>query len=234
MKKLFYGTVMLLCTVLLWTGCERNTYVDEVNKKITKERNAESVEAATQSIEAMTRKELTSFSGSMQRDLFNMATPAKRKALWLNKLDHLKSVVKTKGERNFVSKIEGIANGLDFDSGLSPEKEAEMDAMLYEAALEFNWSKTFVVYAFGTLHDMDATITAKNDFFGAFESEKGIVYEDLQPLDTRAVDCNCRWGWCPDGGDCEESGCEQTNHGCGLLWLWPCTKECSPIVIGDQ
>lgn len=104
-----------------------------------------------------------------------------------------------------------------------------IDNKLFSAARRFNWSKDFVVYGFGTLQDMVIDKTSPSDFFYQNTGNTQNAGPDEPPIGHEDSDCNCRWGWCGDGGSCEESACNETTLGCGALGLGSCSKICSAI-----
>ena len=171
-------------------------------------------------IQKMDRQTIITLSGEKQRAAFRVMRPIKRQELWLNKLNYLQEFMKTDVEKKFVSKE---MNEDELDS---------MDSKLLEAAQRFNWTQDFVVYAFGTLHNIEIDKNSSSDFFGQSNNQDSanarpgtgevhIGFED--------ADCNCRLGWCGDGGSCVKSACSDTDLGCGALWLGSCTKICSAV-----
>ena len=161
------------------------------------------------SIQNMDRADIATLSGVKQRAAFRVLTPMKRQSIWINKLEQVKEVVKTNAEKQFIAKLITKAEETDFNREWTDEEVEENTNLLFNAATEFEWGKSFIVYAFGTLQNIDLNKEISNSFFA-----------------QETVDCNCRWGWCPDNSDCETSGCDETNIGCGLFNLGSCTKRC--------
>jgi|GEM_PF-4186140 len=53
-------------------------------------------------------------------------------------------------------------------------------------------------------------------------------------FNNKNLACNCRWGWCGSGDDCESANCNETDMGCGFLFLGSCTDRCGGLPPGSQ
>lgn len=164
-------------------------------------------------IQQMNRQDIIKLTGSKQRAAFRISTPTKRKALIINKLIHVKSFVNSEPEKEFIERIINIGEKIDFSKEMSKSDMLKYEELINNKAQEFNWNKEFIVYAFGTLQDMNTDTNSNEDFF------------NQKTAPSHEVDCNCNWGWCP-GNDCEDSTCDETNTGCGFLLLGTCDDIC--------
>lgn len=173
-----------------------------------------------QIIKGMSRMDIIELPASKQRAAFRVLSPKQRQSVIISKLNHVYDFVKTNDEKVFINKVKEIAYQTDFSREWSDEEMLANESMLLEASKKLNWSKEFVVYAFGTLQNMDASKDNSKDFFR----------KEFQNPDK---DCNCNWGWCPDDSDCEESSCDETTTGCSFLLLGPCDEICNPLDLGQ-
>lgn len=224
------------CICFVLVGCEENQVAEENQPNLQQKNQVDSENLVIQNAEwmqenqarlsEMTREEIAQLNGSLQREIFRSLAPEGRKALWLDKIEHLKTIVDSEEEIDFLLQFEDKVLNLTFDESWTEQDNTYHMNMLSNAMENFNWSKNFVIYAFFTLHDMNKKITPENDFFGMFESEEGgviegLIYSGFDPL----PDCNCNWGYCP-GSSCEDIDCYETVIGCSFLNLGPCDEKC--------
>ncbi|MCB0450970.1 MAG: bacteriocin fulvocin C-related protein [Confluentibacter sp.] len=175
------------------------------------------------SIQAMDRQAIVSLPGEKQRAAFRVQTPEKRKLLWKNKLSQLLNEAKSKEEEKLILFVDNFASKLSFDRELTDREYYDFEKELLPLVEKSGWTKSEMVYAFGTLQNGKKKI--KNDFFAKNSSIKKLSL-NLVANAEEDPDCNCKWGWCGDGSDCEDDDCEETNLGCGAIWLGSCTKIC--------
>lgn len=238
MKNVFQK-IFILSALLCTIGCEENPISNskdnnswqqskaiEISRDLSQE-NSEWLKKNQVKLQKMTREEIAQLNGSLQREIFRALSPEKRKELWRDKMAHLKTIVNKPMELEFISQMETIIKNKSFDKSLNKEEFEYYENMLSDAMVKFDWDKTFIIYAFGTLHDMNKKITPENDFFGTFETPNGGVIEGIfaPPGFGTIPDCNCNWGWCP-GGSCDSSNCDETIVGCSFLLLGPCDEKC--------
>lgn len=48
--------------------------------------------------------------------------------------------------------------------------------------------------------------------------------EPVGAYDSNLPDCNCNWTCGGPLAECTTSNCNETNHGCGFLWAFPCAE----------
>ena len=162
----------------------------------------------------MNREDIIKLSGEKQRAAFRVLTPQKRKSVWRDKLNYLKNKHTTIEEIELINYVESLVDELSFERELTDNEYYNIEAVLLPLVENANWSKSEMVYAFGTLQNTKSN--NEKDFFNNKVIEP--------PFDD--PDCNCKWGWCGSGDDCEKDKCEETILGCGALGLGSCTKIC--------
>lgn len=112
-----------------------------------------------------------------------------------------------------------ILNKLDYDEGIPSESYNKVQSQLFALVKEAGWTKTRMVYAFGTLQNNSEKIGS--DFFS-------------NNPETRSAGCNCNWGWCPGSSKCKANGCSDTSSGCGFLGSSDCDKQCGGSADEDD
>jgi hypothetical protein len=167
-------------------------------------------------ISDMSREDIVELSGEKQRAAFRVMSPDKRKKIWLEKLSGLLDQDQSYEEFKLLNYVIDIAKGLSFSRELTDNEYYAIEHELLNLVEEAGWTRSQMVYTFGTLQLKPST--GANDFFS-----NGIeANESLQ----QKLDCNCSWGWCGSTDECEEDDCEETDFGCGFLLLGSCDKIC--------
>lgn len=162
------------------------------------------------------REKIITYSGPEQRAIFRTLTPEKRKALWLNKISTVIAATKRTEEKEFLFTFKHFIAKNEFNAHLSGAEFRYLEGLTQKGAERFGWTDEYVIVTFGTLEVVNDR--QEYNFFKNTLKDNATVTEDL-------LDCNCSWGWCP-GGDCMKTECEETDFGCGFLFLGSCTKRC--------
>lgn len=166
-------------------------------------------------IQTFDRSDIIKYDAEIQRSIFIALTPDRKKAMWQDKITHLKSVTTNNNELEFLSQVEIIIENTSFEKAWTDQEMDKFKNMLDEATSEFNWTFDFIVYAFGSLDNLKY-------IDGVWEIDYTVRFDPgTMPIGT-TPDCNCKWGWCP-GGECSSKSCEETTLGCGFLLLGSCT-----------
>lgn len=169
-------------------------------------------------VKSFERSEILKYDAEIQREIFIVLKPERKKAIWLDKIKHLKTIVRSPEEVVFMNMVEEIVNINSFEDVWSDAQSMEYENMLAEAATKFNWSSNFIIYAFGTLGNLKSVGTNEWEIDSPLEKRNLSINPEIPK-------CNCKWGWCP-GSDCGEKECEETDFGCGFLFLGSCVGIC--------
>ena len=207
--KNFIKYLFLFIAITLYTSCETEEEICySCNQSVDKWAHDNKAE-----ILKMNREDIIKLPGEKQRAAFRVFTPQKRKSVWRDKLDYLKGNHTSKEEAELITYVESLVDKLPFNKELTDQEYYSIEANLLPLVEKAGWSKSKMVYAFGTLQNFKSN--NGKDFFNN---------KVAPPLDD--PDCNCKWGWCGSEDDCEKDTCDETNLGCGALGLGSCTKIC--------
>lgn len=143
-----------------------------------------------------------------------MLEPARKKALWQEKVDHILSLELSKGERQLLAWYAEQFKKFDYNTPTSPEVQEAFHEKTKESMKRFGWSKALVYELFFVLQDVDSNKlgNARVDHFTHAPNEGG------GGADDPVCDCTSYWG-CP-GWDvsCNRDGdCGTTSYTCGFF-----------------
>ncbi|TYB73003.1 bacteriocin fulvocin C-related protein [Bizionia myxarmorum] len=215
--KIFIKCLLLFSIAFAYTSCDVD---EEICYSCNQSVNNWAQENKSEILK-MNREDIIKLSGEKQRAAFRVLTPSKRKSVWRDKLNHLKQKHKKKEELELIAYVESLVNELSFKRELTDKEYYVIEENLLPLVERAGWSKSEMVYAFGTLQNTKSK--EDNDFFNKTDGGS-IGGGGSGPGDE--PDCNCKWGWCGSGDDCEKDSCDETNLGCGALGLGSCTKIC--------
>ncbi|MFD2552532.1 bacteriocin fulvocin C-related protein [Bizionia sediminis] len=207
--KNFFKTGLCLMIIALISSCQTEEECYSCNESVDNwaRQNIES-------ISKMDRADIIQLPAEKQRAAFRVLSPERKTSVWLDKISYLKNKYKSDEEIKLFEFVENVLANRKFDKEMSDKEYYAVEAKLLPLVEAAGWSKSKMVYAFGTLQNEKQV---NNDFYGS--SSKVAVAHD--------VDCNCNWGWCGDGGDCEKETCDETDFGCGFLGFGSCDEICS-------
>ena len=155
---------------------------------------------------------------SQQKIAFQKLSDKDKASLWIEKMNHLKNL---NLPNEHISLINDLLNELTNNGYLSNQNNSET----------INITKK--LFEITPAEDLKSMFFSLNDYSypGNFDLSSGYLNftdsnSNLQKISksvnnkTNTEECTCRW-------TCSESGhtnCTETNVGCGLLWLWSCTR----------
>ena len=169
----------------------------------------------------MNRNELATLSSEEQKAAFRTFSPEKRKQLWLNKLNQIKSLNFSNEEMQHLNTFEIFLNKYDFSKELTNEQEKFLNSWFEEGRLKYNWTSYFLVSGFAKLNE-DAVKT-KKEFYSNFPNLKARI-------EGESGSCDCKWDiTCQLSGlgECSDPECRETRAGCGWLTMQACDGDCS-------
>ena len=218
--------------MILLVACQTE---QEQDTEVIIEENIFLTEYNLSNIDTYTREQVYSLNGELQRRALRLMSPSTKKRLWLDKMDHIKQFVSSPKEKEFIEDIEKLIESLTFNEVWTSDDLKSFNSTIKNAQKRFNWTQDFVVYSFGTLHNLDKEITVENDFFGRYNTGKGgiVSFSGLKEANTRSSGCDCSWGWCPGELECYTVSCQETSDGCGFLGFGSCDAHCEQAVNTD-
>lgn len=180
------------------------------------------IKAHLKSIQEMDRAEIITHPNEMQRVMFRVLSPTKKKEVWLDKFVQLNSLDLNEAERILMKKFHDFVIAMNFEDDFSDKDIAYLESLREEVFTKHGWTQRFVVGAFGYLENVDS-----NGIILVKEIGDDFVITD--PNSDK--DCDCRWGFaCLDGPCDERKGvCKRDDDsGCGWFFLEKCTGLCRP------
>ncbi len=228
MKLLRIYSFFVFCLFLLFTSCE-----EDVCYSCDETVDAWAHENLT-TISLMSRIELQNLDLEKQRASFRTFSPSKKKEIWIDKLNHVKSKAQSNDEIQHLNILNQFVANLDFSTTLTSEQIDYLENWFAEGVLKFEWTGYYRISAFKMLGEVTKEEKEFNEQYLDQILSSNYEGPNLKFLDLMGVNyayAQCDSEWCADctflGGTCL-SGCQRTTTGCGWLFLQECTKNCSP------
>ena len=173
------------------------------------------------SFENITYSQFLEYDGDKQRAIFRSLSATKKKDLWLDRMTDLKTAFTSKKDIEIINFVENILlNELTYSDLFTDELYLNYEKQIVNLAKEANWSRVQVVLSFSSFNSIYENKSLDDD--------PAIV--DAGPDLGQGQDCHCKWGYfsCMGDNKCDKkSKCEETESGCGLLWLQDCNGYCN-------
>ena len=187
-----------------------------------------------ESLKSMNRNELSILSTGKQKAAFRTFTSEKRKQLWDDKFNQIKSLSFSKAELSHLKIFNKFLKKYDFSKELTKQQEQFLNDWFEEGKLNFNWTPYFLISGFAMLNE-DAVLN-KKEFQNKFPSlysmrvDDGLSEPGVGNGDGGTGDCDCRWDiscQLAHMGSCSDDKCKDTSLGCGFMLMQSCTGDCS-------
>lgn len=157
-----------------------------------------------------------------QKEAFSTLSPNEKKNIWIDKLEHLLSLSLPIEHLNYIGALK--AELVALDGHQSSQRIVEIGVSLANITPREDF-----LLMFASLVDYDF----KNSFIGSescSECISDMLSESQQGNQNLAKrkSCNCSWTCDSYSGVDSTSDCEETETGCGFLWLFRCRERIEP------
>lgn len=182
----------------------------------------------------LSSNELLKFDGSRQAAVFRAMESSQKELLWVEKFNTIISTSESFSgdEKEHIKLLKDyILDSNLFNSTLLEEHHNYLLKWVEIGKRNFSWSDVDIAYLLITLYTTDAERDSlkKKAEQNIFERNLPLneLAREVPPGEKDKCTCNTELSLCGIVHDCLDfDTCEDTESGCGLLWLYPCDGEC--------
>lgn len=207
--------------------------------------SCDNVDSQQELTTAVTRATFNTVIPSERLEIYFKLSPVQKLSLWKSKLNQSAAQTVTELQREAI---------LSLDNKLSEELFSQNDINIFENEIFMDWLDRYGdsfteiegILIFEDLVDFNpastvnfkSTRTYREMLIADKQNSYNTKEEDKNSVSARyeKPECTCRHGaYCSSIGDCENNTefCEDTNLGCGWLWLQSCNGLCGEEMPPD-
>lgn len=229
----FTAYVLALSLSFVLQSCSEDEEVYSCNQEINNW-----VKENKDYIQTLTRSQWVEFDHNVAQAAYIAFTPSQKVEFWKEKIEEVKSLDWSEDELAHIQKAEDfiMANTQYFrNEKLSEEELDDIETFFVKwmksAEKEFGWTQqtsTAIICTGFKMADKDGNVILP-------QSNKRAMSTPAMTMAKEST-CNCNKSSLVSCigdpfGSCEAAKCEETNNGCGIIWVQSCNGRCGGVTI---